>query len=275
MLCSRDARPTTSRQGARGRGDRFEARRRALRARREGSARGPAAQRPDRHRAATAASPPCARSAASPTRAATREATDQTLYCVFSSTKAITSAAAWLLIQEGKLDVRRKVAELVPEFAANGKQDVVIEQLFTHTAGFPHAPFIPDHFLDQQEAPRALRGAGGSTGSRARSSSTTRRSSHVRDRRHHRAHRGRAVRAVRARADRRCRSGSRISGSGCRARCTAGWPTACTSARRSPRRTTRSSACRCRPSPRSPRRRSSASTGRRCARPASPAAAAR
>src|SRR5258705_6835151 len=77
------------------------------------------------------------------------EATDQTLYCVFSSTKAITSAAAWLLIQEGKLDVRRKVAELVPEFGANGKQDVLIEQLFTHTAGFPHAPFIPDQFLDQ------------------------------------------------------------------------------------------------------------------------------
>ncbi|HXZ86725.1 MAG TPA: serine hydrolase domain-containing protein, partial [Myxococcota bacterium] len=39
-------------------------------------------------------------------------ATNETLYCVFSSTKAITSAAAWLLIQDGKLDVRRKVAEL-------------------------------------------------------------------------------------------------------------------------------------------------------------------
>src|SRR5262245_20476607 len=75
-------------------------------------------------------------------------ATDQTLYCVFSSTKAITSAAAWLLIQEGRLDVRRKVSELVPEFAQNGKQDVVIEQLFTHTAGFPHAPFNVENFLD-------------------------------------------------------------------------------------------------------------------------------
>ena len=79
------------------------------------------------------------------------EATDQTLYCVFSSTKAITSAAAWLLIQEGRLDVRRKVAELVPEFAENGKQDVVIEQLFTHTAGFPHAPFNVENFLDTEK----------------------------------------------------------------------------------------------------------------------------
>jgi CubicO group peptidase (beta-lactamase class C family) len=75
-------------------------------------------------------------------------ATDQTLYCVFSSTKAITSAAAWLLIQEGSLDVTRRVSELVPEFRENGKQDVSIEQLFTHTAGFPHAPFVPADFPD-------------------------------------------------------------------------------------------------------------------------------
>src|SRR5262249_22647420 len=80
----------------------------------------------------------------------TERADDQTLYCVFSSTKAITSAAAWLLIQEGSLDVSRRVAELVPEFAKNGKQDVVIEQLFTHTAGFPHAPFVPADFPDPE-----------------------------------------------------------------------------------------------------------------------------
>jgi CubicO group peptidase (beta-lactamase class C family) len=79
------------------------------------------------------------------------DATDQTLYCVFSSTKAITSAAAWLLIQEGELDVSRRVSELVPEFGENGKQDVVIEQLFTHTAGFPHAPFLPPDFLDTEK----------------------------------------------------------------------------------------------------------------------------
>jgi len=78
------------------------------------------------------------------------DATNDTLYCVFSSTKAITSAAGWLLIQEGALDVSRRVAELIPEFASNGKEDVTIEQLFTHTAGFPHAPFVPEHFPDRQ-----------------------------------------------------------------------------------------------------------------------------
>jgi len=75
-------------------------------------------------------------------------ATNDSLYCVFSSTKAITSAAGWLLIQDGKLDVSQKVSELIPEFATNDKQNIRIEQLFTHTAGFPHAPFRPTDWND-------------------------------------------------------------------------------------------------------------------------------
>ena len=78
-------------------------------------------------------------------------ATNETLYCVFSSTKAITSAAGWLLIQDGALDVRERVATLVPEFGENGKETVTVEQLFTHTAGFPRAPFVPSEFLDRQK----------------------------------------------------------------------------------------------------------------------------
>ncbi len=77
-------------------------------------------------------------------------ATNDSLYCIFSSTKGITSAAAWLLIQDGSLDVTRKVTEVIPEFADNGKQDVTIEQLFTHTSGFPHAPFRPTDWNDTQ-----------------------------------------------------------------------------------------------------------------------------
>ena len=77
-------------------------------------------------------------------------ATDDTLYCIFSSTKAITSAAAWLLIQEGKLDCEEIVADIVPEFGTHGKEVVRVEQLFTHTAGFPMAPFPPGDFLDRE-----------------------------------------------------------------------------------------------------------------------------
>lgn len=75
-------------------------------------------------------------------------ATNDSLYCVFSSTKAITSAAAWLLIEAGELSVDEVVADIVPEFATNGKDAVTVEQLFLHTAGFPHAPFRPTDWLD-------------------------------------------------------------------------------------------------------------------------------
>lgn len=77
------------------------------------------------------------------------DATDDSLYCIFSCSKAITSAAAWLLIQEGKLDINEKVSTLIPEFAENDKGEITIEQLFTHTAGFPHAPFRPTEWNDR------------------------------------------------------------------------------------------------------------------------------
>ena len=77
-------------------------------------------------------------------------ASDDTYYHIFSCTKAITSAAAWLLIQEGKLSTDEIVADIVPEFGTNGKDGIRVEQLLTHTAGFPQAPFRPEEFLDRQ-----------------------------------------------------------------------------------------------------------------------------
>ena len=67
-------------------------------------------------------------------------ATDDTLYVIFSCSKAITSAAAWLLIEEGKLGLDERVADVLPEFGSHGKDAVRVEQLFTHSAGFPRAP---------------------------------------------------------------------------------------------------------------------------------------
>ena len=78
------------------------------------------------------------------------DATNDTLYCVFSSTKALTSAAAWLLIESGDLRVEETVADIVPEFAANGKDAVTVEQLFLHSAGFPSAPFRPTDWFDRE-----------------------------------------------------------------------------------------------------------------------------
>jgi CubicO group peptidase (beta-lactamase class C family) len=68
------------------------------------------------------------------------DATNATRYCIFSCTKPIVASAVWMLIGDGLLDPARRVAEYVPEFAANGKESVTVEQLMVHTAGFPNAP---------------------------------------------------------------------------------------------------------------------------------------
>jgi CubicO group peptidase (beta-lactamase class C family) len=78
-------------------------------------------------------------------------ASNETLYVVFSATKAFTSAAAWLLIQENRLGLDERVADIIPEFATNGKDVVTVEQLFTHTCGFPYAPFPVLEWNDREQ----------------------------------------------------------------------------------------------------------------------------
>ena len=69
-----------------------------------------------------------------------RPATEDTLYTIFSSTKGIVSAAAWLLIEDGLLRLDERVGDIIPEFATNGKEVITIEQAFLHIGGFPTAP---------------------------------------------------------------------------------------------------------------------------------------
>ena len=77
------------------------------------------------------------------------DATDTTRYVIFSCTKTIVASAAWLLIDEGRLDIEAKVADLIPEFATNGKDVVTVEQVMLHTSGFPHAPMAPALWNDR------------------------------------------------------------------------------------------------------------------------------
>jgi len=76
------------------------------------------------------------------------QATDDSLFCIFSATKALTSAATWLLLEDGSVSLGDKVAEIIEPFASNGKDTVTVEHLLTHTAGFPAAPFRPLDWLD-------------------------------------------------------------------------------------------------------------------------------
>jgi CubicO group peptidase (beta-lactamase class C family) len=71
------------------------------------------------------------------------EATPEDRYVIFSVTKALTAGAVWTLVGEGSLPVTTRVADVIPEFASNGKGAVTVEHLLVHTAGFPRAPMHP------------------------------------------------------------------------------------------------------------------------------------
>ncbi|MFT5046665.1 MAG: CubicO group peptidase (beta-lactamase class C family) [Porticoccaceae bacterium] len=76
---------------------------------------------------------------------------NDSLTCLFSATKGIVYAAAWLLIQEGQLSEDEFVADIIPEFSHQGKERVTVQQVFTHTSGFPSAPFAPLQWNSKEE----------------------------------------------------------------------------------------------------------------------------
>ncbi|KAJ5965155.1 me.t1.c1 [Penicillium vulpinum] len=58
-----------------------------------------------------------------------------TVVNVFSTTKLVTNLAALMLISRGVLRPEDKVAQHWPEFAANGKFEITVGQVLSHTAG--------------------------------------------------------------------------------------------------------------------------------------------
>lgn len=76
--------------------------------------------------------------------------TGETLELVWSATKGITTIAAHILAQEGKLDFNAPVVEYWPEFAAEGKDRIPVRWLFCHKAGLAalDRPFGLDDVLD-------------------------------------------------------------------------------------------------------------------------------
>jgi CubicO group peptidase (beta-lactamase class C family) len=63
-----------------------------------------------------------------------------TIFDLASMTKLFTSLAAVQLIDEGRLGLDTPVAHYLPAFAANGKGDITIRNLLTHTSGLPPDP---------------------------------------------------------------------------------------------------------------------------------------
>jgi CubicO group peptidase (beta-lactamase class C family) len=60
---------------------------------------------------------------------------EDTIACVYSTTKAMTSLAALVLVDRGELDLDAPVAKYWPEFAARGKAGIKVRHLLSHTSG--------------------------------------------------------------------------------------------------------------------------------------------
>lgn len=70
-------------------------------------------------------------------RKRTRAFDENTLACVFSTTKALAALLVARAVDAGKLAYDQKVADLWPEFAQAGKGDITVEQALSHQAGLP------------------------------------------------------------------------------------------------------------------------------------------
>ena len=68
------------------------------------------------------------------------DATPDSRYILQSVGRTVVAGVVWKLLGEGVLDLDERVAEVIPEFATNGKEVVTLRQVLTHTAGFPFAP---------------------------------------------------------------------------------------------------------------------------------------
>ncbi|MGN9782054.1 serine hydrolase domain-containing protein [Nonomuraea sp. ZG12] len=69
----------------------------------------------------------------------------------YSCTKALTATVLLQLVERGLVDVSAPVADVWPEFAAEGKASITVEHLLTHQAGLPvlEEPVPVEEFEDQ------------------------------------------------------------------------------------------------------------------------------
>lgn len=72
--------------------------------------------------------------------------TEDTIFDAASLTKVVAcTPAVMLLIERGKLGLEDRVAQYIPEFAAEGKNTITVRQLLTHTSGLrPDIGLKPD-----------------------------------------------------------------------------------------------------------------------------------
>ncbi|KAL6364168.1 hypothetical protein LRP88_02084 [Fusarium phalaenopsidis] len=75
------------------------------------------------------------------------DATVDTIYDIASLTKLFTTVAVLKQIDAGKIGLKERVSKYVPSFRVNGKKNITILMLLTHTSGFDADP-VPSLYSD-------------------------------------------------------------------------------------------------------------------------------
>jgi CubicO group peptidase (beta-lactamase class C family) len=86
-----------------------------------------------------------------------REIDESTLWDLASLTKVVaTTSVAMILHDRGKLDIDRKLTEVIPEFLGDGKDKITFRDLLVHDAGLkPDIPYI-ERYFDQDSILEAI-----------------------------------------------------------------------------------------------------------------------
>lgn len=72
------------------------------------------------------------------------------VFSIFSVTKAITNVLALRAIELGRFALTTSISDLVPEFSGSGRHHIRIHHLLTHTSGLPIVFAIrPDMYIDR------------------------------------------------------------------------------------------------------------------------------
>ena len=81
-----------------------------------------------------------------------------TLFNVYSVTKAVAATALHMLVDRGLLDYDAPVARYWPEYGAHGKQNTSVRDVLTHRAGVPQMPegVTPERMCDWDWMTRAI-----------------------------------------------------------------------------------------------------------------------
>jgi len=77
------------------------------------------------------------------------DATNESRFIMQSVGRNVVAATVWKLLGDGVLRVDERVADVIPEFATNGKEVVTLEHVLTHAAGLPFAPLGYPKMLDR------------------------------------------------------------------------------------------------------------------------------